>query len=98
MKFFTAVLISGRKAFSIQVLIPESLTYLLYASGTAASAPSDEGRKTSPEEIKQGGFIVIVKDKQYGSAGHLIACKDEGCNHECNASISYICFHIGSPI
>ena len=33
----------------------------------------DEGRKTSPEEIKQGGFIVIVKDKQYGSAGHLIA-------------------------
>lgn len=37
----------GRKAFSIQVLIPESLTYLLYASGTAASAPSDktaEGR------------------------------------------------------
>lgn len=77
---------------------------MLYASGTVASAPSDkqqkedEGRKTSPEEIKQGGFIVIVKDKQYGSAGHLIACKDEGCNHECNASISYICFHIGSPI
>lgn len=47
MKFFTAVLISSRKAFSIQVFIPESLTYLLYASGTAALAPSDktaEGR------------------------------------------------------
>ena len=67
MKFFTAVLISGRKAFSIQVLIPESLTYLLYASGTAASAPSDkqqkedEGRKTSPEEIKAGRFYCHCK-------------------------------------
>lgn len=80
MKFFTAVLISGRKAFSIQVLIPESLTYLLYASVQLLQLllikqqKEDEGRKTSPEEIKQGGFIVIVKDKQYGSAGHLIAC------------------------